>query len=689
VWETLVNYLEQAINIEEIPHHNSIEGYQMALIYTSVLYSEIDIEHSIELSLQVLEIKREIGDPDSLTVLSNLSYFYQDSNIEEAHRYAKMVLDMRKHIVPVDSNALRISHLRLAAVLCRMGNYEEAIDHSLEARFLAKKLFGENSEEYARSTQNTGVYYSKKGDADMAIEFAKQAYNNPSGDKQITAGNLAAEYNSVDVDSCYKYVKEAWQLFREEYLLNLNSLSLINRFSYVSTEKNWVYGLLPIGYFLQHEDYDDFKKLAFDCILFSKNIKLDCNKSEEELSRLLNLNVDTIRAYLGENDVVINCWSDNYSGHNFGEDSIIVAILKKSQEVPIFVKLSKERIYKTLSGEETMKENYFPLYDNIWKEIIEKGEIKEGNRLFVSLDNILSQTPIELICNYDWQYVGDKYEIIRVSSASLIPQINQREEFISAALYGGLEYELKPETQDNYILSACNRSFADINMYKEVGDSLITVLRSQSEYLPWTKIEIDSIMQILLNSSIKSLQVYQNNKGTEESFKLLSGNAPSIIHISTHGFCVHPKEKMSWFDYYNYCMDHSGLLMSGVFTTDIINKDSELVEDGFLKSKEIASLDLSHTDLVILSACKTGLGGMTPFGIVGLQDAFKAAGVKSLLLTLDDVDDAATSFFMIHFYQYLISGCTKREALKKSQQILRESELFNSFHYWGNFILID
>jgi CHAT domain-containing protein len=230
----------------------------------------------------------------------------------------------------------------------------------------------------------------------------------------------------------------------------------------------------------------------------------------------------------------------------------------------------------------------------------------------------------------------------------------------------------------------------DDYMQNEIGDTIISYLRSNTKYLPWTKLEVDSIKDILLhNTRYFDVMLFQGEKGTEESFKSFSGSSASIIHIATHGFNIHPpRENMRWYDYYVYCMEHTGLLLSGALDK-YDNKDVLRTEDGFLRSSEISTLDLSKTDLLVLSACKSGLSGQTPIGNAGLLRAFKAAGVGTILMTLDDIDDAATCQMMVAFYKYLSNGYTKREAFKKSRQELRESDLFNNFNYWGNFVLID
>ena len=127
-------------------------------------------------------------------------------------------------------------------------------------------------------------------------------------------------------------------------------------------------------------------------------------------------------------------------------------------------------------------------------------------------------------------------------------------------------------------------------------------------------------------------------------------------------------------------MKNAGLLLSC---------PSDENEDGFLNAAEIRLLDLNNTDLVVLSACNTGKGGITPWGIVGLQNAFKAAGVNTIVMTIGEVDDIATSLFMENFYRGLFDGMTKREAFKQAQLCLRENEYFGEFNYWASFIMLD
>ena len=127
-------------------------------------------------------------------------------------------------------------------------------------------------------------------------------------------------------------------------------------------------------------------------------------------------------------------------------------------------------------------------------------------------------------------------------------------------------------------------------------------------------------------------------------------------------------------------------------------------------------LDLRGVDLLVLSACQTGLGKITGDGVFGLQRGFKKAGANAILMSLWKVDDRATRLLMTHFYNYLMDGVGKHEALRRAQQALRTTEvevetrmssrhaitsrqkrarktaskrIYDDPYYWAAFILLD
>ena len=91
--------------------------------------------------------------------------------------------------------------------------------------------------------------------------------------------------------------------------------------------------------------------------------------------------------------------------------------------------------------------------------------------------------------------------------------------------------------------------------------------------------------------------------------------------------------------------------------------------DGILTAFEISTSDLHTVDLVVMSACETGLGDIKGSeGVFGLQRAFKMAGVRSIIMSLWKVPDEQTAELMQGFYKYYLEGFSKQVALNLSQQ---------------------
>src|SRR5690606_38481505 len=108
-------------------------------------------------------------------------------------------------------------------------------------------------------------------------------------------------------------------------------------------------------------------------------------------------------------------------------------------------------------------------------------------------------------------------------------------------------------------------------------------------------------------------------------------------------------------------------------------------EDGWVLAEEIATMDLSGTELVVLSACETGLGDVkTGEGVYGLRRAFELAGAERILMSLFKVPDAATRELLAGFYRRLAAGYTAEEALRESQLELRQKHPHP--FYWASFV---
>lgn len=158
-------------------------------------------------------------------------------------------------------------------------------------------------------------------------------------------------------------------------------------------------------------------------------------------------------------------------------------------------------------------------------------------------------------------------------------------------------------------------------------------------------------------------------------------NAPSIIHLSTHGFYYSPTDHNlpSSLQGYNNAMSLSGLVMSS---------GSLSSRFGLLTADEVAQCNLSNTNIACLASCHSGQGEVTSEGIYGLQRAFKKAGVKTVIMNLWEASDVATQCFMTNFYLNLINGSKDRhKAFQYARDEVRKK--YSSPFYWAGFIIVD
>jgi CHAT domain-containing protein len=109
-------------------------------------------------------------------------------------------------------------------------------------------------------------------------------------------------------------------------------------------------------------------------------------------------------------------------------------------------------------------------------------------------------------------------------------------------------------------------------------------------------------------------------------------------------------------------------------------------EDGLLTAEDVCAMDLRGTELVVLSACETGLGEyLAGEGVFGLRRAFELAGAGSLVMSLWRVPSAATCEFMKEFYRQIFQGRRRSQALREAQRIMRRR--YPPTLYWGAFVL--
>ena len=132
-------------------------------------------------------------------------------------------------------------------------------------------------------------------------------------------------------------------------------------------------------------------------------------------------------------------------------------------------------------------------------------------------------------------------------------------------------------------------------------------------------------------------------------------------------------------------MLRSGLALAGANTWLKAGHPPEEAEDGLLTAEDVTGLDLLATELVVLSACETGLGQVhVGEGVFGLRRAFVLAGARTLVMSLWKVPDEPTRELMEDFYGRLLAGEGRAEALRQAQLAMKAK--YPDPFYWGAFI---
>jgi CHAT domain-containing protein len=133
----------------------------------------------------------------------------------------------------------------------------------------------------------------------------------------------------------------------------------------------------------------------------------------------------------------------------------------------------------------------------------------------------------------------------------------------------------------------------------------------------------------------------------------------------------------------------AGLAFAGLNANAPLLGEIDTDNDGVLTAMEILSLDLTGTQLVVLSACETGLGEIHEGeGVYGLRRSFQEAGVNSVINSFWEVSDDGTQLLMSKFYDKYLSGTPPRQALRKARLEMVESMRWSAPFYWSAFVMV-
>jgi tetratricopeptide (TPR) repeat protein len=172
--------------------------------------------------------------------------------------------------------------------------------------------------------------------------------------------------------------------------------------------------------------------------------------------------------------------------------------------------------------------------------------------------------------------------------------------------------------------------------------------------------------------------------------RLKAAAAPRVLHVATHGFFLPDQRADPDGGFRGAAPENpllrSGLALAGANTWLAGGTPPADAGDGLITAEDVTGLDLLGTELVVLSACETGLGEVRAGeGVFGLRRAFQLAGARTVVMSLWKVPDEATRQLMASFYEHLLAGLPRAEALRRAQLELKAR--YPDPRYWGAFIL--
>lgn len=378
------------------------------------------------------------------------------------------------------------------------------------------------------------------------------------------------------------------------------------------------------------------------------------------------------------------------------EDSLhhhAVFVIENGQEFPLLMDCFTEEDMTKALGDNLAEQIYEQplankLLNFVWQPFASK--LKGKKTVYYVPSGVMHQIALESIPTADGTLLGEHFCFVRLTSAREITKIKRRTQNVSnrkAMLYGALNYDMDSELMAKEALQY--KIGPLISLYR--GDPI----RGSGRWseLRATEEEINAISEILKKHQMEVIS-RTGTKGTEESFLAMSGNAPQILHIATHGFYYTAEEahKVEFLKGYQDAMLLTGLILSGGNAEWTGRKIPKGVMGGVLTANDIANLDLRGTEMVVLSACQTGRGMPTPEGLFGLQRAFKKAGVQTIVMSLWSISDNVTKEFMVKFYEELpkrANAGDKRKAFEAARSYIRNKSRYKNPYYWAGFVILD
>ena len=683
-------------------------------------------------------LEKSIGKnhPNYATLLNTLGALYNimgnDTAAEKNYLEAKTIIEMtlgKDHLYYVTTLT------SLGFLYFSMGNYASAEKNYLEAKTLAERNLGKEHPNYALLLDNLYIMYLSAKNYPKALACKQEAmlltttqvnrnFLFLSEDQRDAYWNLysfffeisysLSFFNSTPASSILNYNNA---LFSKGLLLR--TTNAVRDAVYASGNKTLIEQFEELGRLRQQinalrqkEESDKayIQSLEAQAEAIDKSLARS-SSAIREFQTDLSVNWQSVQKSLQAKEAAIEFVSFKLYDKGWTDTVQYAAlVLKKDGKAPIWIPLCNEDEIKEIldkaEGRNSEQQarilynaNGLALFEMVWKPL--EQELKGVTTIYYSPSGLLHKIAFNALPIDDSfsKRLTDKYALNLVSSTREVARLPQnkkeKSQITSAVLYGGLDYNadetaMRTAAQSYKTEAAASSAASAPPQGVTRGGAWVA--------LPATREEVKNIQNFLVRKKIPNT-MYQDSLGNEESFRQLSGRKTGLIHLATHGFFLPDAERK--YDDRSPQQQRGGalnppenpLLRSGLLLAGgnhaWTNNPVEGVESGILTADKIAGMNLLGAKLVVMSACQTGLGDVkNGEGVFGLQRAFKLAGVETLIMSLWEVDDSATSLLMSTFYnEWLISGKSKQEAFKEAQKKVRAK--YPLPYYWAAFVMMD
>lgn len=733
LYSEAINIIKSAFG--EMHPEYSVSLNNLAGFYT-VMGQHKKAEELYKLSIQIDKINLGVNHPDYASGLNNLASLYEKMGDEkEAVRLYGEALGIRKKILGENHPEYASSLNNLAFLYCKLGQYDSAESLYQSALLIRKEVLGEYHPDYAATLINLALLYNNTKQYKLAepllirgalISFGhlmtnftnlsekeKQSWLEQSVYVNDLLLSLQYHYKALS-DTARRLILDQ-QLLLKSFILsdsktvlqiiqNSSDSSLQNDYAAWLSIKKSLSSQYSLPNQLRHRDLSEWERRA-------EVIEKQLNSKSAALRHQLQsyrVNSRDLQKSLKKGEAAIEFLRFNLYSTRW-TDSIVYAayLLTAKDTVPVFIPLCEEsRLQKIFDSAGTTATSMVSRFYR-GTEIKNKSSVSVlGRELYH-----LIWEPLEPYLNgvktISYSPAGKLFSIafhaLPADSTHLLMDQYKLNQYTSTRQIAISSSEIKTSPAGPFTLfgdAAFTIDSLEITKSKTGIKSISNIYTPQHRgaksgtwtSLPGTALEIKKIKQVFDQYKLSS-QTFTQKAASEENLKSLSWKAPQVLHIATHGFFLPETDSMQNRVGVNYSLLaddpllRSGLILSGGNYAWSGKTPIEGVEDGIVTAYEISQLNLSNTELVVLSACETALGDVKGSeGVFGLQRAFKMAGVKKLIVSLWQVPDKETAELMTAFYGYWLGGKKIEDAFSQAQSDMRKKY---PPYYWAAFVLVE